>query len=190
MRRRITRTARQRALLDAAMGAYGEWRAECVEVRNAYRRWKGARAGEEPPAFTAYTAALDREEHAAKRYARVMRRAGHPLEGRTRRSACPHRHHLSGGVASWAQHLHITKARRSELIPVAGAPTSCRLAVYIGLSTGAAASVPACASHDCDRRVPAHRRRRGPQHPDRPRGRARSRAHHDRRADALHPSTR
>jgi hypothetical protein len=76
----IKRSGRERARVDAAVAAYREWTNECSAVRNAYRRWVGASALEEPSAFVAYHAALDREEHAAKRYARVMRRAGHLLE--------------------------------------------------------------------------------------------------------------
>jgi hypothetical protein len=76
----IRRSARERALVDAAVVAYREWTNECSAVRNAYRRWARASALDEPFAFGAYTAALDREEHAAKRYARVMRRARHMLE--------------------------------------------------------------------------------------------------------------
>ena len=76
----IRRSARQRALVDAAVVAYTQWRRECAAVRNAYRRWKGASAFERPLAFEAYNAALDREERAAKLYARLMRRARHLAE--------------------------------------------------------------------------------------------------------------
>jgi hypothetical protein len=44
-------------------------------VGNAYRRWVIAGALDRPLAFDAYTAALDREEGAARLYARLMRRA-------------------------------------------------------------------------------------------------------------------
>jgi hypothetical protein len=40
----------------------------------------GARAREEEAAFNAYSAALDSEERAAKRYARLMPRADHSGE--------------------------------------------------------------------------------------------------------------
>jgi hypothetical protein len=76
----IGRSARQRALVDAAVVAYTQWRRECAAVRNAYRRWKSASAFDRPLAFDAHKAALDREEDAAKLYGRLMRRAGHLAE--------------------------------------------------------------------------------------------------------------
>jgi hypothetical protein len=59
--KRLKRSTRQRALVDGAVSAYTQWRAECEAVRNAYRGWVGASAVEKP--FDDYTAALDREEH-------------------------------------------------------------------------------------------------------------------------------
>src|SRR5690242_5244145 len=78
----INRSARERARVDAAVAAYREWTNECGAVRTAYRRWISASSSEVPLAFVAYHAALDREEHAAKRYARMMCRAGDLLETR------------------------------------------------------------------------------------------------------------
>jgi hypothetical protein len=72
---KFTRTARRRALVDDAVAAYADWLSECVAVRNAYHAWLGARAVDEPLAFDAYAAALEREEGAATRYARLARRA-------------------------------------------------------------------------------------------------------------------
>jgi hypothetical protein len=72
----IRRSARQRALVDAAVTAYAQWRSECAAVRAAYRRWVAAGAGDNVFGFYAYNDALDREEHAAKRYARLISRAG------------------------------------------------------------------------------------------------------------------
>ena len=74
--KRPRRSARRRALIDGTVAAYSQWRGECVAVRNAYRRWVAASEAREPFAFYDYKAALDREEHAASRYARMMRRAG------------------------------------------------------------------------------------------------------------------
>lgn len=39
-----------------------------------YCRWVQANAVQEPAAFAAYSAALDREEHASQRYARLVNR--------------------------------------------------------------------------------------------------------------------
>jgi hypothetical protein len=76
----IRRSARQRALVDAAVVTYTQWRRECAAVRNAYRRWKSASAFDRPLAFEAYKAALDREARAARLYARLTRRAGQLAE--------------------------------------------------------------------------------------------------------------
>jgi hypothetical protein len=80
MRHTLHLSWRSRMLADAALAAYSEWRSECAAVRASYRRWVGTRGEEEPSAFSDYRSALDREEHAAKRYARLMRRAGHLAE--------------------------------------------------------------------------------------------------------------
>ena len=76
----IRRSARQRAVVDATVAAYSNWRGECAAVRNAYRSWASARVVDKPLAFVAYNAALDREEGAANLYARLLRRAGHLTE--------------------------------------------------------------------------------------------------------------
>ena len=44
-------------------------------MRGAYRRWVAAGAVDDAFAFYAYNDALDCEEHAAKRYARLISRA-------------------------------------------------------------------------------------------------------------------
>ena len=75
--KRPRRSARKRALVQDAVTAYTQWREECAAVRNAYRGWLGASVARKPFAFADYRAALDREERAAKRYARLMDRAGH-----------------------------------------------------------------------------------------------------------------
>jgi len=76
----IRRSVRQRAAVDATVAAYSDWRRECASVRNAYRSWASARAVDKSLAFVAYNAALDREERAAKLYARLLRRTGHIAE--------------------------------------------------------------------------------------------------------------
>jgi hypothetical protein len=62
--------------MDATVAAYSDWRRECAAVRNAYRTWASARGVDKSLAFVAYNAALDREEGAAKLYARLLRRTG------------------------------------------------------------------------------------------------------------------
>jgi hypothetical protein len=76
----INRAARRRAVVDGALAAYTAWREQCSAVQHAYRQWASASKADEPDAFEAYRAALDREEGAAKRYARLIPRAGHHVE--------------------------------------------------------------------------------------------------------------
>jgi hypothetical protein len=74
------RAARRRARVDAALAAYRQWRSERDAVRATYRVWVATSAFGEPLAFAAYQSALDREERAAKTYARLMRRVRHLRE--------------------------------------------------------------------------------------------------------------
>jgi hypothetical protein len=48
--------------------SYGRWREESTAVRLSYDRWRDAEPDVEPSAFSAYVAALDREERAADVY--------------------------------------------------------------------------------------------------------------------------
>jgi len=61
-------------LLDEMVDAYVDWREERATVWDAYGRWTSARAPDSPLAFSAYCAALDREERAAHVYAELMTR--------------------------------------------------------------------------------------------------------------------
>jgi hypothetical protein len=49
-------------LVDEAMDAYVDWREECAGVWDAYERWARAPKIDAVGAFSAYRAALDREE--------------------------------------------------------------------------------------------------------------------------------
>ena len=73
----------ERLLIDDAFDAYLEWRDESAEVWHAYQRWNGAPAREARRKFWAYRAALEREEHAACVYGRLVSR----LEARARERA-------------------------------------------------------------------------------------------------------
>lgn len=64
-------------LLDASMDSYLNWREESRAVEESYRRWTVAAGGEHANAFERYLAALDREEHAAGGYKRVVEHARH-----------------------------------------------------------------------------------------------------------------
>jgi hypothetical protein len=72
--RLMKRSTRQRAVAQAAADAFGAWRQECAAVHIAYGHWAAVSAVDKPLAFAAYNAALDREEHAAGHYARLMSR--------------------------------------------------------------------------------------------------------------------
>ena len=62
-------------LVDDAMDAYVDWREECAQVWAAYERWASAPTFDTARAFSAYRAALDREESASHAYARLLVRA-------------------------------------------------------------------------------------------------------------------
>ena len=61
-------------LLDEMVEAYVDWREERATVWDAYGRWTSAQLPDSPLAFSAYCAALDREERAAHVYAELMTR--------------------------------------------------------------------------------------------------------------------
>jgi hypothetical protein len=67
--------SRRRRAVSSALQAYVRWRKECAEVRAAYRRWASADRHSAASEYAAYTAALEREEGAAARYARLAKRA-------------------------------------------------------------------------------------------------------------------
>jgi hypothetical protein len=56
-------------LVDEALVAYVDWQEERAHVWDAYTRWESAEKGDVSVAFSAYGAALDREEHASRVYA-------------------------------------------------------------------------------------------------------------------------
>jgi hypothetical protein len=61
--------------------AYAEWRFSSTAVWFAYRQWSSACEADAALAHAAYTAALDREDAAARAYSRLM----NPRPGRHRR---------------------------------------------------------------------------------------------------------
>ena len=62
-------------LIDAVMECYVTWREECAAVAVTYQAWRRSSADERDSTFNAYVAALEREEHAAARYERLLQRA-------------------------------------------------------------------------------------------------------------------
>jgi hypothetical protein len=61
-------------LVDEAVGAYVDWREESAAVWDAYERWAHAPRIDAAGAFSAYRAALDREECASHAYADQLAR--------------------------------------------------------------------------------------------------------------------
>ena len=59
-------------LVDALIEHYVGWREECAAVASSYENWSRAESGDRALAFSAYVAALDREELAAASYRRVI----------------------------------------------------------------------------------------------------------------------
>jgi hypothetical protein len=61
-------------LVDAMIDHYVSWREECFAVALSYENWGDAERQDKKLAFSAYVAALDREEHAAATYQRLAER--------------------------------------------------------------------------------------------------------------------
>jgi hypothetical protein len=59
-------------LVDALIEHYVSWREECATVASSYENWNRAESGDRALAFSAYVAALDREELAAASYRRLI----------------------------------------------------------------------------------------------------------------------
>jgi hypothetical protein len=59
-------------LVDALIDHYVSWREECAAVASSYENWNRAESGDRALAFSAYVAALDREELAATSYRRLI----------------------------------------------------------------------------------------------------------------------
>jgi hypothetical protein len=58
-------------LIDAMIDHYVSWREECLAVESSYQNWHRADRPDRMLAFSAYVAALDREEQAAASYRRI-----------------------------------------------------------------------------------------------------------------------
>jgi|GEM_PF-1608689 len=72
----ITMRPQRRRLANEAVDAYAGWRDQCRAVELAYSHWASVRGDDATAWYTAYSAALDGEERAAERYARLIRRLG------------------------------------------------------------------------------------------------------------------
>ncbi len=65
-------------LVDEMIDGYVSWREACAAVDMAYDNWDRAARGDGELAFTAYRAALDREERAAAGYRSLAERIALP----------------------------------------------------------------------------------------------------------------
>jgi hypothetical protein len=61
--------------VDAVVDVYVTWREESAAVSSMYDNWRYAPRDERSTAFDAYSAALDREERAARAYQRLLEQA-------------------------------------------------------------------------------------------------------------------
>jgi hypothetical protein len=59
-------------LVDELIEHYVSWREECAAVASSYENWSRAESCDRALAFSAYLAALDREELAAASYRRLI----------------------------------------------------------------------------------------------------------------------
>jgi hypothetical protein len=66
-------TALRELAVDVLLEDYVSWREQCAAVSMAYQRWSDAGRARRVSAYAEYTAALDREELAAREYARQLR---------------------------------------------------------------------------------------------------------------------
>jgi hypothetical protein len=67
-----TRTGLGRWAVDQLLERYVCWREECNTVALAYQRWSDSDREERVLAYAGYLAALDREEQAAREYAKEI----------------------------------------------------------------------------------------------------------------------
>ena len=70
----MTTRWRRRRLVSEALDAYIEWRQRSIEADVAYHYWARASSGNVKLFYAVYLAALDHEEHASERLARLARR--------------------------------------------------------------------------------------------------------------------
>ena len=75
LKRSPQRDSHRLDLLEATKASYANWRGESRAVDESYWTWSSAVGPERDAAFDRYVAALDREEHAACGYRRLVDRA-------------------------------------------------------------------------------------------------------------------
>jgi hypothetical protein len=75
VRRRALRWWMLDLLPQAIADQREDWKTACVDAEAAYSRWASAPSGTRASAYTAYRAALDREEHASTTYRDLLHEA-------------------------------------------------------------------------------------------------------------------
>jgi hypothetical protein len=73
---------RRREIVDEMIDDYVSWRAACAAVAVSYENWRCSDRRNEKLAFSAYVAALDREEQAAAAYQCAVAQVATALAGR------------------------------------------------------------------------------------------------------------
>jgi hypothetical protein len=70
-------------LVDELMDLYVSWLEECAAVTASYENWRASERRDNQLAFSAYLAALAREEHAASTYQGLVERVAEAHGGRS-----------------------------------------------------------------------------------------------------------
>ncbi len=76
-------------LVDELMDLYISWREECDAVAASYENWSASERRDNQLAFSAYIAAMDREEHAAATYRGAVERIAEARGGSSARAQPP-----------------------------------------------------------------------------------------------------
>jgi hypothetical protein len=109
-----TSQAALRPLVDELMDLYVSWREESSAVATSYENWSASARRDNRLAFSAYIAALDREEHAAATYRSQVERIAKARAGSGAVAQLPARDEQSdsASVSRWGLRRIARKARR------------------------------------------------------------------------------
>ena len=140
----IRRSARRRALVDAAVTAYAQWRSECAAVRGAYHRWVAAGAGNNAVCVRR----VQRRGGSRGAGGKALRPADQPGRRDTRdrvvASACPDRNRRAGAIGRWQLQVWmiIDQSARSRRLVDGGVVNNTPIshAVELGARSGSTSS--------------------------------------------------
>ncbi len=101
-------------LVDELLDLYISWREECVTVAASYENWSESERRDNQLAFSAYLAAVDREEHAAAAYRVLVERITEVHGGSSARAERPAREERSDSASDTRSGLRriVRKLRR------------------------------------------------------------------------------